>query len=549
MNGKGCAWYLYFCATVGVTSPAQTFKTLVNFNGSNGLNPSSSLIQASDGNFYGTTVLGGANNDGTVFKITAGGMLTTLHSFGGADGAGPVAGLVQASDGNFYGTTFVGGANNDGTVFRMTAGGTLTTLHSFGGADGASPVAGLVQASDRSLYGTTSAGGANNDGTVFNLALNAVQFHPVTPCRLLDTREPGSGGPVQGGTAETFNLPELAAAHGCAPLSSAAAYSLNVTLIPQNGMPVGYLTLWPAGEKQPYVSLMNSDGRIKANAAIVGAGASGGVSVYVTDTSDVVLDIDGYFAPELSGPTLAFYPLPPCRVADTRNPPGDLGGPQLTGGMPRNFPLLEATSCNIPNSAQAYSLNLTVVPHGPLDYLTVWPAGEKQPYVSTLNAPTGTAVANAAIVVAGSSGDISTYGTNDTDLVIDINGYFAPAAPGGLSLYTVAPCRVLDTRTGHDAFTGFLSPPVDVVGSPCKLPLNQPQAYVFNATVVPPGILNSLTLWADGSSFPDVSTLNAYDGAISSNMAIVSAGNEGKIDAFAYDLTQLILDISSYFGP
>ncbi len=376
-------------------------------------------------------------------------------------------------------------------------------------------------------------------------------FVPATPCRLVDTRpEYGGAGPIPGGTFKTFYLPQIAPSRGCTDLTLATAYSLNVTVVP-NG-PLGYLTLWPTGEKQPLVSTLNSyDGRVKANAAIVVAGSNGGVNVFVTDTSNVILDIDGYFAP-LSGSTLAFYSLAPCRVADTRNPVGDLGGPYLKGGKPRDFPVLESMCSGLPTdgSAQAYSLNFTVVPHGPLGYLTVWPTGQTQPLVSTLNAYGGQVTANAAIVPAGTSGKVSTYATNDTDLVIDINGYFAPPGQNGLFLYSLAPCRVLDTRPplGNGAFNGTLSPPVDVVKSPCGVPSTS-QAYVFNATVVPSGALGYLTLWPDGMGQPVVSTLNALDGAVTSNMAIVPAGTAGKIDAYADGLTELILDISSYFAP
>jgi hypothetical protein len=294
--------------------------------------------------------------------------------------------------------------------------------------------------------------------------------------------------------------------------------------------------------------LNSLDGRIKANAAIVPAGASGDVSVYATDTTNVILDIDGYFAP-VSGSTLAFYTLPPCRVADTRQdtfPPG-LGSPYLTGGQERPFPILNATACNIPSSAAAYSLNFTVVPHGPLGYLTVWPTGGSRPNVSTLNDIPGQIIANAAIVVAGASGEVSVYPTNDTDLVIDINGYFAAAGPGGLSLYGVPPCRVIDTRNMGGAFRGTRSPPVDVVDTGCGTS-SLAQAFVFNATVVPQGALGYLTLWPDGIGRPGVSTLNALDGSISSNMAVVPTTN-GKVDAYASGLTQLVLDISSYFAP
>jgi hypothetical protein len=166
-----------------------------------------------------------------------------------------------------------------------------------------------------------------------------------------------------------------------------------------------------------------------------------------------------------------------------------------------------------------------------------------------LNDIPGQIIANAALVPAGSSGEVSVYPTNDTDLIIDINGYFAPAAPGGLSLYTVPPCRVIDTRSPGEggAFSGLLNPPVDVEGSVCG-PSATAQAYVFNASVVPQGMLGYLTLWPDGATQPLVSTLNALDGSISDNMAIVPNIN-GKVNAYASGLTQLILDISSYFAP
>ncbi len=378
----------------------------------------------------------------------------------------------------------------------------------------------------------------------------ALQFVPVTPCRVVDTRGVNGtfGGPaIQGRTSRSFPIPQ----GSCDIPATAAAYSLNVTLVPDQGTPVGYLTIWPAGEVSlPIVSTMNSlDGRNKANAAVVPAGVNGGVSVYVTNTTDVVLDINGYFT--LPGEnTLQFYPLTPCRVLDTRKQTGDLGGPSLAGGQERDFPLLESSCIPEGANAAAYSLNLTVVPvAGSLGYLTVWPAGQSKPLVSTLNNPTGTIVANAAIVPAGSGGSIAVFASNDTQLVGDINGYFAPAGTGGVSLYPGAPCRVLDTRKigSGQGFTGVLSPPVDVAGSVCGIPTTA-QGYIFNATVVPDGALGYLSLWPDGADQPLVSTLNAMDGAITSNMAIVPNG-DGKTDAFASGYTQLILDISGYFAP
>ena len=152
---------------------AQTPTTLHSFNGADGTSPEAALVQGSDGNFYGTTPLGGAHSKGTVFKIDSTGNLITLHSFSGSpgDGAVPVAGLVQATDGNFYGTTASGGTFFQGTVFRMTSSGAITVLHSFNSflGEGAVPVAGLVQGSDGNFYGTTAAGGQHFQGTVFRI--------------------------------------------------------------------------------------------------------------------------------------------------------------------------------------------------------------------------------------------------------------------------------------------------------------------------------------------------------------------------------------------
>ena len=169
-----------------------------------------------------------------------------------------------------------------------------------------------------------------------------------------------------------------------------------------------------------------------------------------------------------------------------------------------------------------------------------------RPVVSTLNDPTGTIVANAAIVPAGQNNATAFYAHNNaTDLLLDVNGYFAPAGTGGLSLYTQSPCRVLDTRQSGGAFSGKIT--VNVEGSACA-PSSMAQAYVFNATVAPPGPMPYLTLWPDGWPQPTVSTLNAKDGFVTSNMAIVPTNN-GSIDAYAAALTQLILDISGYFAP
>ena len=392
------------------------------------------------------------------------------------------------------------------------------------------------------------AGSSGSVVQIVNPVPTALQFVTLPPCRVVDTRNVDGtfgGPPITANTARAFPLG--LSGNPCGIPSTAVAYSLNVTVVPITTL--GYLTIWPAGEGQPTVSTLNSlDGRLKANAVIVPAGSpNGSVSVFVTNTTNVVLDINGYFIPS-NGSTLAFYPVTPCRVADTRKPNGSLGGPYLQGGQERDFPVLQS-SCGLPASgAAAYSLNFTVIPKTTrgVAYLTVWPQGSPKPLVSTLNDLVNQVVANAAVVPAGTSGWVATYPSDSTDLVIDVNGYFAPPGSGGLSFYALTPCRVVDTRrNGGQPFTDELT--VDVVDSPCGPPATS-EAYIFNATVVPQGSLSYLTLWPDTEQRPTVSTLNALDGSITSNMAIVPNIN-GKTDAYAAGYTQLILDIAGYFAP
>jgi len=256
---------------------------------------------------------------------------------------------------------------------------------------------------------------------------------------------------------------------------------------------------------------------------------------------------------------LQFVPWPPCRVADTRQPKGPFGGPFISGGASRSFTVPQS-GCNIPDSALAYSLNVTVVPlTGSLNFLTVWPTGESLPIVSTLNSPDGRIKADATIVPGGADGAVSVYTTDSADVILDINGYFQPAASQTLQFYPVAPCRVVDTRAGSKQPKG-LGPPLlqaqqvrdlPILSSPCLQEVTNPQAYSFNVTVVPNPSgqqLGFLTVWPSNLSLPTVSTLNNPTATVVANAAIVPAAPDGDIDVYAYNSTDLIIDINGYFA-
>jgi len=192
------------CGVVFRLTPAGEETVLYSFSGgaSDGA-VAASLIQGSDGNFYGVTAYGGSANDGTVFKVTAAGAESVLHAFaGGGDGAAPQTPLLEGNDGNLYGTTPLGGASSAGVLFRVTTAGTETVLYAFAGgtADGAQPYTAVIQGTDGNLYGTTS-GGSNANcnggcGTVFKSTLagaeSVLYSFGASPAAPLQAPQPSS---------------------------------------------------------------------------------------------------------------------------------------------------------------------------------------------------------------------------------------------------------------------------------------------------------------------------------------------------------------------
>jgi uncharacterized repeat protein (TIGR03803 family) len=202
------------CGTVFKITSSGALTTLYSFCSktgcTDGQGPNAGLVQGTDGDLYGTAYGGGDNGDGTIFKITTAGKWTLLYTFcpetGCADGQVPNAGLIQATDGNFYGTTLSGGTLGAGTIFKITSTGTLTTLHSFTGTDGEEPYAGLIQGTNGEFYGTTSGGGAHGYGVVFRLSAGLGPFVETRPTSgKVGAAVTILGTDLTGATSVTFN--------------------------------------------------------------------------------------------------------------------------------------------------------------------------------------------------------------------------------------------------------------------------------------------------------------------------------------------------------
>jgi uncharacterized repeat protein (TIGR03803 family) len=437
------------CGTVFRMTANGTLTTLVNFepasSTSGGANPYARLVRGSDGNFYGTTLYGGGSSTscdsrgcGTVFRMTANGTLTTLINLSPTLGSKPYSGLIQASDGNFYGTTALGGSSTNcgtsgcGTVFRLTPSGTLTTLLNFNGSSGgASPFGELVQDSDGNFYGTTVYGGSTASscdsrgcGTVFRL----------TPSGLTNlSLNPATGGTspyaglVQGRDGNFYGTTFSGGSSACGTSGCGTVFRIT-----SSGILTTLVNFNPAnGGVNPYAGLVQgNDGNFYSTTTFGGSSASCG-----SEGCGTVFRLNLNLS-------YRFYPVSPCRIVDTRNTPAlslSLNTPTSfvvnSGGSAFNYSSQggSVSGCGIPADAKAVFFNFVAVNPIGSGFLQAWPFGAAIPTASVLNYATvpNFNIANGIILpvcdslTTTCSKDLNVQANQSSiQLVMDVVGYF-----------------------------------------------------------------------------------------------------------------------------
>ena len=451
----------------------------------NGYGPMGLAID-SHGNVFGDTAFGGNNgaNRGTVFELSpgGGGQLTfnVIYTFcpgencSNQGGGEPLAGVTLDAQGNVYGANAAGGLHSEGAVYELSPAPLISTTTVLRTAPNPSNLGQSVTMTAT----VTAQNGSTPTGTVVfqanNVQIGSVSLNNSGVAVLDYANLPAGTDSVvamyQGSTTlapSTSNTVEQVVNPGVStttvtstPNPSTAGQSVTITA-----------TVGPAGPPPPTgtASFTSSGTAISGCTAVL---LNSLTAVCMTSTLAVGTDAivatysgDSNYAGSSGSLSQIVNPVPspvqfaaltPCRVVDTRNPDGTFGGPAIGANSSRAFPLSQSGNpCGIPPSAVAYSLNVTVVPETTLGYLTIWPTGEGQPVVSTMNSLDGRIKANAAIVPAGTpSGSVSVYVTNTTNVVLDINGYFAPVSGSTLAFYPLTPCRVLDTRNANGDLGG-----------------------------------------------------------------------------------------------
>ncbi|MHB1575706.1 MAG: C39 family peptidase [Candidatus Dormibacteria bacterium] len=368
-------------------------------------------------------------------------------------------------------------------------------------------------------------------------------YFPLSPRRLLDTRS-------QGGALGPGQTMALQIAGTDAVPADASAVVLNVTVTDPTS--AGFLSVYPQGAARPEVSNLNwTAGETLANLVLVSLG-NGGVTIYnQSGATEVVVDLQGYFAPPSGSGSGEYVPVAPSRIADTRAGSGEpYSGSTL--GPQQTLDVAVAGQGGIPSSgAAAVVLNVTAVGTTANSFLSIYPAGQANPKTSTLNWTAGSTVANRVVVPLGAGGAIAAYNwAGNTNLVVDVDGYFTASATSvaGASLFVpIVPTRILDTRVNAGTLgpQGSLTEQVAGLSSVAA----SASAVVANLTATDTTQASFFTLSPSGGA-PTTSDLNWQPGETVANLAISPLNQLGNLSLYNNQgSAAAILDVFGYFQP
>jgi uncharacterized repeat protein (TIGR03803 family) len=265
--------------TIFKITKSGTYTVIKNLAGAtDGDSPNGSLIQGTDGNLYGMNYSGGANSGGTIFKITLAGTLTVLRHLATADGYYPYGSLVQGTDGNFYGCTSTGGANGGGTVFKITPTGTFTVLRNLASGDGTNPYGNLVQHPNGNFYGTTSQGGNNGGGTIFRIS-SAGSFQVIKHLTTATNGGAPKGSLLVGTDTALYGMTSDGGTYDAGTIfkvTTSGTYTVlrHLNLVTDGGIPYGSLIIMPPNTLVANAQSQTTKEDTKKNITLTGSGAS-----------------------------------------------------------------------------------------------------------------------------------------------------------------------------------------------------------------------------------------------------------------------------------
>ncbi len=480
------------------------------------------------------------------------------------------------------------------------SGGTSVTINGSGFLEatsvnfGATPTTSFTINSDTSITATSPAGFGSvniNVTNSFGISSSTVPqdiftyaspepFHPIAPTRICDTRPIGTGvtsnecdssGAETLGSNQTLDV-QVTGNAGIPSNATAVVANITVANTSANG---GWVTVFPGGSStHPTSSNMNwNNGQTVSNLVTVALGPKGDIEVYnFAGTADIIVDVSGYYGPNLSGNAGEYVPLTPARICDTRPSGNGVSLNQCDSGS--NGPINQnsfltvqiAGNGGVPSSGvSAVALNVTAI--GPTTpgggYLTIYPTGQTQPVVSNLNFTTGQTVPNRVIVKLSSTGLITVFNFNGiTNIAIDVNGWFSDGTttpPGGTLFTPIYPIRICDTRLVEAAISSNQcnTPSAKTLSSNETLSVSATNTFelpstlsaiVANVTVTSTNANGGYLTLSPSGTTPTVSDLNWSNGTTVANLSLITLSSGSFL---AYNFTgsaDLIIDVAGFYS-